>query len=208
MKRILLIRHGQTDWNLEERWQGSVDVPLNAEGIAQARAVAARLRKEKVTAVYCSDLTRAKMTADVIAAGHGLTAHLDPRWRELHLGVLQGLTYHEISARYPDELEKMRVDYMGYVMPQGESRLSMQKRSYESLMEIVEREPEHSLSVIVSHGGTIRVLLLRLFPAEAVEKRSISNTSVTTIETDGHTWRLIKFADTSHLIAAKDHESL
>lgn len=210
MKRILLIRHGQTDWNLEERWQGSTDVPLNAQGIEQAHIVARTLSKQRITAVYSSDLIRAKLTADVIAAAHGLTVHADPRWRELHLGVFQGLTYHEISARYPEEVEKMRTDYMGYIMPQGESRRAMQIRTYEALLDIVAREPDGSTSVVVSHGGTIRVILLRLFAESAVEKRSLSNTSVTTIETDndGQSWTLVKFADTSHLIAARDHESL
>jgi len=210
MKRILLVRHGQTDWNLEERWQGSTDVPLNAEGLHQARAVAARLRIEKVKAVYSSDLMRAKTTADTIATEHALTVQADPRWRELHLGVFQGLTWHEIKARYPNEVQEMHSEhnYMSFVMPQGESRQSMQDRTYESLMEIVAREPEDSSTVIVSHGGTIRVILLHLLHDSQTEKRSISNTSVTTLETDGQTWRLIKFADTSHLVAAKDHESL
>ncbi len=208
MKRIMLIRHGQTDWNLEERWQGNTDVPLNAEGLMQARAVAARLKKDRVTAVYSSDLMRAKVTADVIAEAHGLTAQGDPRWRELNLGVFQGLTWHEIKARYPKEVERMHTNYMGYATPKGESRQSMQDRAYASLLEIVAREPDASQTAIVSHGGTIRVVLLRLFQEQQIEKRSISNTSVTTMETDGQTWRLIKFADTSHLISAKDHESL
>lgn len=208
MKRIMLIRHGQTDWNLEERWQGNTDVPLNAEGIGQARAVAARLKREKLTAVYSSDLMRAKVTADVIAEAHGLVATGDPRWRELNLGVFQGLTWHEIKARYPKEVERMQSSYMGYAAPKGESRQSMQDRAYESLLEIVAREPEGASTAVVSHGGTIRVVLLRLFHEHQIEKRSISNTSVTTIETDGQSWRLIRFADTSHLVSAKDHESL
>lgn len=208
MKRLMLIRHGQTDWNLEERWQGHVDVPLNAEGVEQARLVAARLAREGVTAVYSSDLTRAQMTAAQIAAAHALPVQTDNRWREMNLGVFQGLTWHEIKARYPKEVDDMQRDYMGYAAPQGESRRAMQQRTYASLQEIVASAADGSLSVIVSHGGTIRVTLLRLFQEQQIEKRSISNTSVTTIETDGATWRLVKFADTSHLVGAKDHESL
>lgn len=208
MKRLFLVRHGQTDWNLEERWQGNIDVPLNAEGVNQAHAVAARFKREAVSAVYSSDLARAKATADIIAAQHSLTAIGDPRWRELNLGVFQGLTWHDIKGRYPNEVEMMQRDYMGYVMPKGESRLSMQNRTYESLQAIVTAAADGSNTVIVSHGGTIRVILLRLFKEQQIEKRSISNTSVTTIDTDGQDWHLIKFADTSHLIAAKDHESL
>lgn len=198
MKRILLIRHGQTDWNAEGRWQGHVDVPLNATGIAQARALAEHLRGRPISAVYSSDLKRAHATAAAIAERFKLPVQDDPRWRELLLGAFQGLTTSEITAKYPQEMQKMRDDYMGYVVPQGESRRAMQTRAYAAYSEIAASEAAPEIA-IVSHGGPIRVLLLKLFGDEILH-RSVQNTSVSIIETDGQTHRLLETAGTPHLV--------
>lgn len=200
MKRILLIRHGQTDWNTEGRWQGHSDVPLNDAGRSQARSLAAHLREHPITAVYSSDLVRAHETAARIAEAHGLTVRDDPRWRELHLGVFQGLTTTEINSKYPEEMQRTRDDYLDYVIPTGESRRAMQARAYAAFREIVEREAGPEV-VVVTHGGTIRILLLRLFRENAdIVRRSVHNTSISTVETDGETYRLVSMAATPHLI--------
>jgi broad specificity phosphatase PhoE len=198
MKRILLIRHGQTDWNAEGRYQGFVDVPLNATGIAQAQALAAHLSDRPIRAVYSSDLQRAHATAAAIAARFGLSVQDDPRWRELHLGVFQGLTTSEITAKYPREMQQMRDDYMDYVVPQGESRRAMQERVYAAYREIAVNEIAPEIAV-VAHGGPIRVLLLKLFGDEILH-RSVQNTSVSIIETDGESHRLLETAGTPHLV--------
>jgi broad specificity phosphatase PhoE len=200
MKRILLIRHGQTDWNIEGRWQGHFDVTLNDEGRAQARTLADYLRDHPITAVYSSDLVRAHETAARVAEAHGLSVQDDPRWRELHLGVFQGLTTTEINSKYPEEMRRTREEYLDYVIPTGESRRAMQKRAYAAFREIVEREAGPEI-VVVSHGGTIRVLLMRLFRENAdILRRSVHNTSISTVETDGEVHRLISIAATPHLM--------
>ena len=102
MTTILLVRHGETDWNLERRWQGHIDRPLNDVGRAQARALADRLDSEPFAAVYSSDLARARETAEIVAAAHGLPVHLDPRLREADVGEWSGLTADEIERRYPE----------------------------------------------------------------------------------------------------------
>lgn len=200
MKRILLIRHGQTDWNNEGRWQGHQDIPLNATGLAQAQALAEHLRERPIRAVYSSDLLRAHATAAAIAARFGLTVQDDPRWRELHLGIFQGLTTTEIMARYPDEYHRMRDDYMDYVVPQGESRRGMQARVYAAYCDLLADAPEPEV-VVVGHGGTIRMLLLKLF-GDDILHRAVQNTSISIIETDGTAQRLLETAMTPHLSPA------
>jgi 2,3-bisphosphoglycerate-dependent phosphoglycerate mutase len=198
-KRILLVRHGQTDWNLEERWQGSIDVPLNEVGLKQAQSLATHLRDGPITAIYSSDLKRAHQTASAVAAVKGLPVHGDPRLREIHLGDFQGLTHTELVARFPQEMTLMRQNYMEFVFPGGESRRAMQNRAYEALASIVERETGPEI-LVVSHGGTIRVLLLKLFEDdEKISRLSISNTSITVLETDGERWTLVEAMTTPHL---------
>jgi broad specificity phosphatase PhoE len=198
-KRILLIRHGQTDWNMEGRWQGTIDQPLNAEGLEQARILADHLEHRPITAVYSSDLQRAYRTALPLAERKGLTVQTDTRLRELNLGAFQGLTHAEISARYPAEMAAMREDYMGFVVPGGESRYAMQVRAMEALDEIVAREPDGEIAV-VTHGGTIRVILLKLLGNESqIARMAIGNTSITVLETDGRNWSLLESTAAPHL---------
>src|SRR4029079_14367922 len=102
MTEILLARHGETDWNSGRRVQGHTDIPLNARGIEQAKALAAQLAGERLTAVFSSDLSRALETARGGAAAHGLEVTIDPRLREKNFGTWEGLTVVEIAERFPD----------------------------------------------------------------------------------------------------------
>ena len=171
--------------------------------------LADHLSERPINAVYSSDLSRAQATAEIIAAGLGLNVQFDRRLREMNLGAFQGLTIQEIKARYPNEWEAMMLDYMGYVLPKGESRAAMQRRAYEALTEYVERQPDESEIALVSHGGTIRVLLLKLFSDDPMGQKSLHNTSITVLETDGSVWRLLDLAVTPHLVkAGESHETL
>lgn len=208
-KRVLLIRHGQTDWNMQGKWQGMMDIPLNTAGIDQAHALAQRLKAQPIDAIYSSDLSRARVTAEISAQLLNLPVHQDQRFRELNLGVFQGMTYPEISSKYPNELESSRIDYMGFTYPQGESRMDMQNRVYAALLDALQNESAQEIAIF-SHGGTIRSLLLRLFSAqkELISSTSLQNTSVTYIETDGYTHSLLDLATTDHLEVHQNVKSL
>jgi broad specificity phosphatase PhoE len=100
---VLMARHGETDWNVEGRWQGHTDVPLNENGRAQARSVAEALREVGLSGLVSSDLARARETAEIIAAALGLdVAYVDPDLRERMFGVFEGLTLGECERLYPD----------------------------------------------------------------------------------------------------------
>lgn len=105
VQRVHLIRHGQTDWNAEGRWQGYQPVPLNSEGWSRARALASYLpRCYQLSAIVSSDLPRAWQTASVLASAYKLTPKADERLREHDLGIFQGYTMAEIKAHYPVEI--------------------------------------------------------------------------------------------------------
>lgn len=198
MKTIYLIRHAQTAWNADGRWQGSIDIPLDELGRQQARALASHLATRPIGSIYSSDLLRARQTAEPIAAALGLPVQTDPRLREMNLGIFQGLTRSEILQRYPQELRSLSEDYMGFVVPNGESRQMMQDRAHEALTEIA-RTGIGPQIVVVTHGGTIRTLLLRHAPAPQIAAVKFHNTSITTLRYDDGQWSLVELASTMHL---------
>src|SRR5690606_38476427 len=100
--RLLLTRHGQTDWNIARRYQGQSETPLNEKGIRQAEQLAKRLSTETIHAIYASDLSRGMNTAKAIAAFHSLDVEPDARLRELSFGDWEGMTYEEMSAHSPE----------------------------------------------------------------------------------------------------------
>ena len=100
MTSLLVIRHGETDWNRQHRFQGQIDVPLNATGQAQAQRLAARLRDEVIDVLVCSDLQRAMATAEPLAHQRGLALQTQPLWREQGFGVLEGLDVATIRSRH------------------------------------------------------------------------------------------------------------
>jgi broad specificity phosphatase PhoE len=201
IERILLIRHGETDWNMEGRWQGHENVPLNENGKEQARKLAEYLAMHPIGAVYTSDLPRAFTTAQIIAEGLGLEPLSDPRLREWHLGMFQGMTTSEVQQQYAAEWNALRENYLDYVVPKGESRRQMQARAYEAWQEIVNSGTGPEVAV-VSHGGTLKMLLLKLFESDAPALREVrfDNTSITTLERHADYWRIIGLAATPHLI--------
>jgi probable phosphoglycerate mutase len=156
---LLLARHGETDWNREGRWQGHTDTALNALGRKQAADLADRLAHEGVTAVYASDLRRARETAEIVAELLGLgEVRVDPRLREINFGGWEGLTTPEIEERYPEEIARWRADDGDNAFAGGETYRAMGQRVVNVLAEIAATHPDEQVAVIL-HGGPIRGLL-------------------------------------------------
>jgi probable phosphoglycerate mutase len=141
---ILLARHGETDWNLQRRWQGWADPPLNDTGRAQARALAEELRDVAFDAVYSSDLRRARETAEIVAAPHGVPIVVDRALREIDIGSWSGLTRAEIERRFPNRER-----------PDGETHDEHAARVRAAVLRIA-RENVGRRVLLVGHGGTIR----------------------------------------------------
>ncbi len=144
MTTLLLARHGETDWNREGRWQGWADPPLNETGRAQARILSVQLAATPFDAVYSSDLQRARETAEIVAAPHGLPVIVDRGLREIDVGSWSGLTRAEIADRFPDGGR-----------PDGETHEQLAARVRAAVTRIARAHPGGRV-LLVGHGGTIR----------------------------------------------------
>jgi broad specificity phosphatase PhoE len=151
---LLLVRHGETDWNRDGRWQGHSDTRLNKLGREQARRVADEL--EGVDVMYTSDLARARETAEIIAGRLDLDERIDDRLRERSFGAWEGLTAPEIEERFAGDLDRWRSgEGPGAVDAEPFDRFAERVRSF--LDDILGRHPEETV-LVVTHGGTIRVI--------------------------------------------------
>lgn len=153
MTELLLVRHGETDWNRQGRVQGHVDTPLNATGLEQARALAAELAVETLAAVYASDLVRARDTAELAALVHGLEVTVDGDLREKNFGTWEGLTAAEIAGRFPGAVRGRWGD--------GETSEVVTERAIAAIDRIRARHPAETV-LVVSHGGPLRAILRHL----------------------------------------------
>jgi broad specificity phosphatase PhoE len=158
MTEIWILRHGQTDWNVEGRYQGQADRPLNAVGLAQAEAAAAQLQGKCFAAIYSSDLQRARVTAEIIAGQLGLPVQVDRRLREVNQGEWEGMLTADIQQRYAEEWAERRADRLHAAPPGGESLAQVAARVLEGLYAIAQRHPEQRI-LIVSHGLALAVVL-------------------------------------------------
>lgn len=145
---LLLVRHGETDWNLEGRYQGSADVPLNATGRRQAERVAERLTRERIDAVYSSPLQRALDTALAIARAQGLEVRTDPRLAEIALGEWEGMLASRIAERCPELHHRWTVDPRGMRPPGGETILEVHDRAVAAVEEMAARHPGGTVCVV------------------------------------------------------------
>lgn len=148
-RRILLWRHGQTQWNLENRFQGSTDIPLNETGVTEAKAAAARLATLQPAAIVASDLVRARATAEALVEATGRSCTFDPRLRERSGGSWEGLTQAEIRVSFPDA-------WVRWQPPDGEREHEVGSRVAEAVRDVATELPAGELAVVVSHGAAIR----------------------------------------------------
>ncbi len=159
--RLLIARHGQTKHNLDHRYQGRTDAPLNETGLAQAGKLADRLSSEKIDVIYSSDLMRCVRTAEFIAKSHNLRINKDVRWRELSFGEWEGMSYNEIQTQSPDLLEKWLADPAHVSPPSGETLTQLAARVKSALDEMKAQHKEQTV-LLITHGGIIRALLCRV----------------------------------------------
>jgi broad specificity phosphatase PhoE len=202
--RILLIRHGQSRGNAEGRFGGHTATPLSERGRAQAEATARALAAENVTAIYSSDLLRAVETATPLADALDLEINRAEAFRERSVGRMEGLTFEEAAAKFPDEYGALLRRDFEHVLAGGESYRQMLDRSARALDSAIDANRGGTVAVF-SHTGTIGILTLHLMGAlDAPELRPVwlrtENCGISRIEirSDGFI-RVLALNDTRHL---------
>jgi broad specificity phosphatase PhoE len=185
MTCLVFIRHGETDWNLEGRWQGQADVPLNQRGWQQAIRLADSLANDSISVIYSSDLRRAMDTATLLAQKSDTPVIADARLREIHQGEWQGLLVTEIEARYKEVFQKRKEKPMFVAPPGGETVQQVCDRALSVVQEIVQDHTGQNVAV-VSHGFTIAVILVQLQnkPIDRVWEMVPKNGEVIRVEAD------------------------
>ena len=159
--QVILLRHGQTEWNVLQKYQGHTDIDLNDYGRQQAQRVADYLREnETIEAIYCSDLSRGRETAEIIGRVLKLPVQGDVRWRELSFGRWEGLTYSEVYQQYPQEYDSWFKNTRQMQVPGGESFDDVLARSLPALYELADLH--EGTVLVVSHGGLIKTILNHL----------------------------------------------
>jgi len=181
--RLLLLRHGETAWNRERRYQGWRDTPLSAEGLVQAEAAARELKEHAFAAVYASPLQRARDTAAAIAAPHGLEVETDPAFKELGFGQWEGLTLDEARAGFPTLYDGWAKTPHLFSPPGGESLAQARERVMAGLERLRAGHPD-GIVCLVAHGIPVRILILEALglPLERIWSLHSAPTGISELE--------------------------
>jgi probable phosphoglycerate mutase len=196
---VLLMRHGQTDWNLAGRWQGHTDIPLNETGQQQADALCQRLHSWSIKAIYTSDLQRCVQTAVPLATSLGLQPILTPLWRERDVGDFSGLTGQQAREQYPEAWQNSTRGMVD--PPNGEPFSEVLSRAWQAYESVVDAHEDETVAV-VTHGGLLHALISQIMGIDRTMYGRFSmrgNTGLTIIEFDGHGPLVTLLNDTSHL---------
>ena len=198
--QLIIVRHGQTEWNIANIRQGHLDSELTDIGFAQAKALAQRLLSERFSALYSSDLGRAVQTAQIIAEATGHEIITDARLRERHLGIFQGLTSEEMKEKYPEEYKLHRTLGPDYVIPGGESVRQQVARNIAYLNEIGAKHAGEAI-VVITHGGVLSGLFRHTFsiPFEAPRRFEFTNAGLNVFIYEQESWFLQTWGDLGHL---------
>jgi len=196
--RIILIRHGQTDWNTQMRYQGSKNMPLNATGMSQASLLGRRMKNEKVTKVYASTMKRANDFASIIFGQTDIEPV--PELREISFGMFEGMSYDEIMHKHPDIYSKWVKDPLNLTVPGGEDPKSFKKRVLTAFDRIEASAGSDGYTAVVTHGGPISVIVNSVAGEKSFWDNIPHTGSISIIEDKGGERRIKSFDDTSHLI--------
>jgi broad specificity phosphatase PhoE len=196
------VRHGETLWNQDGRFQGQTDVPLSEAGRRQAQALRRVLAKELVQAAYSSDLCRAWETAQTCLQGRDVVIAAEPRLRERCYGEWEGKTRQEVELLTAGASSPPATGDAEVVLRGGESWPQVQERVTVALREILSRHGGQTV-VIVGHGGSLRALLIDQLglPAETRRHLRTDNAGISEIQTGPEGGYLVRWNDTHHLTA-------
>ena len=200
--RILALRHGETEWNRDARIQGHLDIGLNARGRRQAELAAQALEGEPLEAVYCSDLRRAADTAWPLARARGLEPVALSTLRERAFGPFEGLTFHDIRERFPEEAERWRKRDPHWTPAGGESLTAFRARALAAVEALARQHMGQSIA-IVAHGGTMD-LLYREATRQALDAPrtwELGNAAINRLLWSPQGFALVGWADAGHLAA-------
>lgn len=198
-----ITRHAETEANVLGIWQGHTDSPLTQSGKANAMRLGKRLARSLASSIdfcYSSDLGRAHETAKLITAETGHSIRIDPRLREINLGIFQGLTITQIKDRYPAEWDALQERGPGYAVPGAESTLQHRDRIVGYLEYLAEKHPGATL-LIIAHGGSLNMLLKHTVgaPFDRTRRFTVTNCALNKFSLSGGEWQLHTWGDCSHL---------
>ncbi len=206
--RFVVVRHGETDWNRQQRFQGQIDVPLNAIGHEQARRLAQRLAGERADLLVCSDLLRTRETAAPLAEAWRAEALPSTAMREQSFGVLEGLDVPTIRQQHPDLWARWIEHRADFALPGGESLRQFHERVTRGLNELAEAHAGATIAV-VTHGGVLDMLWRTAHrqPLDGLRRCEIPNTGINRLRWRDGLLFIDQWADAAHLAGLPDQPS-
>ena len=210
MIQIYFLRHGQTEWNALQKFQGSIDIPLSDEGREQAECAAGYFADRPILdAIYSSPLARAYETAEILGECQGLDVQVVPEFSEISFGAWEGLTHQEIEAKWPGALRLLYSCPDKWQIPEAESFEDVRERALRGLQPILDEldaeaenddDDDEKRILIVSHGVTIRMLLcgLLFLPTSVSWRLNLGNASISRVDhygDEGNWLSLLNYMD-------------
>jgi probable phosphoglycerate mutase len=200
MTELILIRHGQTELNRGPFFQGQIDVPLNALGLAQAARLAQRLAAERIDALACSDLLRTRQTAEPASRTLDLAPAHDAALREQHFGAFEGLSFDQVTERHPDAFAAWLRHEAHYAVPGGESVERFHARVTGALRAIARANAGRRIAV-VTHGGVLDMAwrTARGLPLDGPRTCPIPNAGINLLRIEGDAFEIVGWGDDAHV---------
>jgi alpha-ribazole phosphatase len=201
LAKLLLVRHGETTSNSSLRYWGKTDVGLGPTGLRQAEQLRDRLATEKIDFVYCSELRRALVTAQILASLHNLKINSCPELNEINFGEIEGLTFEEAREKYPQVAQRWEHRSPDLTYPGGESLRELEKRVAVFKNRVCQHAPGETI-LVVAHSGILRSLICQLLNLEMAYRWNlrVDLASISIVETYPEIAILNLLNDTSHLI--------
>lgn len=207
---LLLVRHGETEWNTLGKFQGCTDIDLSADGLLQADYLRKRL-ENNFDYIYTSPLKRASETANIICTNMNINPQVEDSLREINFGDWEGLTIHQIKELYPDAFHLWTSDKINAPIPGNDLSINFaSNRASNSIINIANKHKDKTI-VILAHGGIIKAALIGLFgwDMSMYHKITIGNTAICKINfNDELTPKIVTINDASHLPANYSSKSL